>query len=175
MMNGKNLTAAFETGACRIGTRKISGPLKISALTIAAVVALTMVGILAAARADMTSPQPDTAVGAKPQLTFPPSSDCTFLGGSAGQACEKRRAGNAEEFQRVRNGEIKLTPPAVSSSGGPYPPLSNSGGLSGLGESAPLGPSENVAPTRSQPFNPNSIGNPWSGTPYSNGTGTHSY
>lgn len=164
MTHGKNLMAAFRIGALAIG----------------ATVALTLVGISTAAQADMTSPQPAATVGDKPQLTFPPSSDCSFLGGAAGQACEKRRAGNEEEFQRVRNGEIKLSPPEVSSSGGPYTPLSNSGlsnsgGLGGLSESAPLGPSENVAPPASQPFNPNSIGNAWSGTPYSNGTGTHSY
>jgi hypothetical protein len=156
--NGKNLTAARRMAVQGIG---------------AVGVGVLMACIAIGASADMASPQSAPAAQSKAQLTFPPSSDCAFLGGEAGQACEQRRAGHATELEKVRNGEIKTLPPAVTSSGGTYTPLSNQGGLGGLSEMSPIGPSEQVAPAPSKSFNANSIGNPWSGTPYDNGTGTH--
>jgi len=160
--NGKNLTAAHWMGVRGIGALGVG---------------MLMACIAAGASADMTSPQPQPtqAVQSRAQLTFPPTSDCAFLGGAAGQACEQRRAGHATELEKVRNGEIKTLPPAVTSSGGTYTPLSNQGGLGGLSEMSPIGPSGSVAPAPSSSFNPNSIGNPWSGTPYDNGTGIHSH
>jgi len=131
-----------------------------------------------AAQADMNTPQPKAPVQSTQSqrtLTFPPTDDCSFLGGDAGAACEKRRAGSATEIGKVRSGEIKTLPPAVQSSGGPYTPLSNQGGLAGSssGQLSPIGPSEDVSPSRGGSYNPNSIGNPWAGTPYDNGTGMH--
>ena len=110
------------------------------------------------------------ASGAPAQLTFPPVSDCAFLGGEAGQRCEARRAGQASEVNKVRSGDLKLAPAPVASSGGTFQPLSTGGGLGGLSESSTIAPAE--APAAPAPsYNPNSIGNPWAGTPYSNGTG----
>jgi len=104
------------------------------------------------------------------RLTFPPASDCAFLGGDAGKRCEARRAGLTGELGKVKSGETKLAPAPLSSSGGTFQPLSNGGGLGGLGESSTIAPTEAPA-APSAPYNPNSIGNAWSGTPYDNGTG----
>jgi hypothetical protein len=165
MTHGNNLTAA-----CR-------GTSWIGALGIGMMIACTTSG----ARADMNAPQPQApaqaAQSAQHTLTFPPTDNCSFLGGDAGAACEKRRGADATEIGKVRSGEIKTLPPAVQSSGGPYTPLSNQGGLAGSssGELSPIGPSENVSPSSGGSYNPNSIGNPWAGTPYDNGTGMHSH
>ncbi|HVJ35500.1 MAG TPA: hypothetical protein VND94_20490 [Terriglobia bacterium] len=106
----------------------------------------------------------------QPRLTFPPTSDCTFLGGDAQKRCEDRRAGAENEYARVRSGKIKLSPGVPSSSGGELTPFSNSGSLGGFSESQTIPSGGEPAPS-AKPFNPNSIGNPWAGTPYDNGTG----
>ncbi|HWT98992.1 MAG TPA: hypothetical protein VN229_15300 [Terriglobales bacterium] len=105
-------------------------------------------------------------------LTFPPSNDCSFLGGDAGKRCEARRAGHESEFARVRSGEIKMAPGVPSSSGGEFAPLSSGGSLSGYSSSGTIAPSgESSMPSSGRSFSPNSIGNPWAGTPYDQGTG----
>lgn len=108
----------------------------------------------------------------QPRLTFPPANDCAFLGGDAGKQCEARRAGAESEYARVRSGEIKMSPGVPSSSGGTFAPLSGNGSLSGFSSSGTIAPSgAPAAPSGGRSFNPNSIGNPWSGTPYDQGTG----
>ena len=108
----------------------------------------------------------------QPPLTFPPANDCAFLGGTAGKQCEARRAGAENEYARVRSGEVKLSPGVPSSSGGSFTPLSGGGSLSGYSSSGTIAPSgESAAPSSGRSFSPNSIGNPWAGTPYDQGTG----
>jgi len=108
----------------------------------------------------------------QPPLTFPPANDCVFLGGDAGKRCEARRAGQESEYARVRSGEIKMAPGVPSSSGGEFAPLSSGGSLSGYSSSGTIAPSgESSMPSSSRSFSPNSIGNPWAGTPYDQGTG----
>jgi hypothetical protein len=108
----------------------------------------------------------------QPPLTFPPANDCAFLGGDAGKRCEARRAGQESEYARVRSGEIKMSPGVPSSSGGTFAPLSGGGSLSGYSSSGTIAPSgESSMPSSGRSFSPNSIGNPWSGTPYDQGTG----
>jgi hypothetical protein len=115
----------------------------------------------------------------KPPLTFPPTDDCSFLDGPAQQRCVARRSAMAAELAKVRSGEIKTLPPMLlpddgtPSSGGGFKPLATPGSLGGLGESSTIPPSQDGAPNRSAPYDPNSIGNPWAGTPFSNGTGIH--
>lgn len=108
----------------------------------------------------------------QPRLTFPPANDCAFLGGDAGKQCEARRAGAENEYARVRSGEIKMSPGVPSSSGGEFAPLSGGGSLSGYSSSGTIAPSgAPSAPSGGRSFSPNSIGNPWAGTPYDQGTG----
>ncbi|HVI90609.1 MAG TPA: hypothetical protein VM659_20080 [Dongiaceae bacterium] len=108
----------------------------------------------------------------QPPLTFPPANDCAFLGGAAGKQCEARRAGAENEYARVRSGEVKLSPGVPSSSGGSFTPLSGGGSLSGYSSSGTIAPSgESSVPSSGRSFSPNSIGNPWAGTPYDQGTG----
>lgn len=115
-----------------------------------------------------TTPPPAQS---QPRLTFPPASDCTFLGGDAAKRCEARRAGSENEYARVRSGEIKLAPGVPSSSGGTFTPLSSGGSLGGFSSSGTIAPSEGPYTPPVNTYSPNSIGNPWAGTPYSNGTG----
>ncbi|HVJ44601.1 MAG TPA: hypothetical protein VM639_24100 [Dongiaceae bacterium] len=142
------------------------------ALSVTALTLAVSSPALAASAPPAQTSQAGTSAQAQtqPPLTFPPASDCAFLGGDAGKRCEARRAGAEDEYARVRSGETKLAPGVPSSSGGEFTPLSNGGSLGGFSESPMPAPSEEPAPeTRS--FSPNSIGNPWAGTPYDNGTG----
>lgn len=132
------------------------------------------------AAADMQLAQTTPAVtgtAAQPHLTFPPKSDCSFLGGPAQQQCEARRGAASQELAKVRSGEIKTLPPmqlpdnGLPSSGGGFTPFSNQGSLGGLSEGSTIAPSGDQAPPAPKSFDANSIGNPWAGTPYSNGTG----
>ena len=125
--------------------------------------------------ADAASVQPVAPAASTSQsgLTFPPRSDCDFLAGDAQQACIARRAGQSSEIAKVRSGEIKMAPPSgVQSSGGVFTPYSGGSSLGGFGESSTI-PQSEPAPASSPTFTPNSIGNPWAGTPYDNGTGMH--
>ncbi len=112
-----------------------------------------------------------------PRLTFPPASNCSFLEAPAQQACLARRGASAQELAKVRSGEIKTLPPmqlpdnGLPSSGGGFTPLADQGMLGGLGESSTIPAARDGAPTRSSIYDPNSIGNPWAGTPFANGTG----
>jgi len=110
------------------------------------------------------------AAQGQPRLTFPPTSDCAFLGGDAQKRCEDRRAGAEDEYARVRSGKVKLSPGVPSSSGGGFTPFSDGGSLGGFSESQTI-PSGGEPAPEAKPFSPNSIGNPWAGTPYDNGTG----
>src|ERR1700759_4552649 len=70
---------------------------------------ISSTALTSVARADMT-------------LTFPPKSDCAFLGGDAQPRCEARRAGADSEVAKVKSGEIKTKPPLVPGSGGGFVP-----------------------------------------------------
>ena len=120
---------------------------------------------------------PAEAGSTTPVLTFPPKSDCSFLQEPAQQACFARRGAAAQELAKVRSGKIKTLPPmtlpdnGTPSAGGGFAPLAEPGSLGGLTESKTLPASSDAAPSRSTPYNPNAIGNPWAGTPSADGTG----
>lgn len=141
-------------------------------MTISKALALGLVGA-----ALLMALQPALAGSTKPPLTFPPKDDCSFLDGPAQQRCIARRQAMAVELGKVRSGEIKTLPPmqlpddGTPSAGGGFTPLATPGSLGGLSESSTIPPAPDGAPNRSTPYNPNSIGNPWAGTPFSNGTG----
>jgi hypothetical protein len=117
--------------------------------------------------------QSNTSAGnstASPSITFPPKSDCDFLRGDAKTRCDDRRAGKEVALTPQTGNET--TPIAtMPSSGGVYTPLSGGGSLSGLSSMSTLAPDAN-RPNLNRPMpSPNSIGNPWAGTPFANGTG----
>lgn len=151
-------------------------------ITLLWVASLTMTAA-ANALADDTDIQlaqaaPSATVPSKPaRLIFPPKSDCSFLGGQAQQQCEARRGAASQELAKVKSGEIKTLPPmllpdnGLPSSGGGFTPLSDQGSLGGLSEGSTIPPSGDATPPPQKKFDANSIGNPWAGTPYDNGTG----
>jgi hypothetical protein len=100
--------------------------------------------------------------------TFPPKSDCDFLSGSARQRCIDRRGATTQVNPQPR---ADVVTPTLPSSGGSYRPFENRGMVGGFGSMSTLPDSEPMPVPRGNTYSPNSIGNPWAGTPNASGTG----
>ncbi|TXH38088.1 MAG: hypothetical protein E6Q98_04470 [Rhodospirillaceae bacterium] len=106
--------------------------------------------------------------------TFPPKSDCDFLNGRARQHCLDRRGAASQENPKPlasTPGATTVVTPTLPSSGGRNPAFSNQGMIGGLNSMSTLPDSEPMSAPRGNTYSPNSIGNPWAGTPNASGTG----
>ena len=117
--------------------------------------------------------QTQTETPAPAVKTFPPKSDCDFMDGSARQRCIERRGAASQENPKplaTAPGATVITP-TLPSSGGSNPTFSNQGMIGGLNSMSTLPDSEPMSAPRGNTYSPNSIGNPWAGTPNASGTG----
>ena len=124
-------------------------------------------------QAETQQAQTQTESPAPAVKTFPPKSDCDFLGGSARQQCIERRGAASQENPRplaTGSGATVVTP-TLPSSGGSNPGFSNQGMIGGLNSMSTLPDSEPMSAPRGNTYRPNAIGNPWAGTPNASGTG----
>ena len=126
-----------------------------------------------AASAQVQQAQAQTESPAPTVKTFPPKSDCDFLNGSARQHCLDRRGAASQENPKplASTPGATVVTPTLPSSGGSNPAFSNQGMIGGLNSMSTLPDSEPMSAPRGNTYSPNSIGNPWAGTPNASGTG----
>jgi hypothetical protein len=135
--------------------------------------AILLSAFLLAVGATSAQAQTQTESPAPAVKTFPPKSDCDFMDGNARQRCIARRgaASQANPKPLATTPDANVVTPTLPSSGGSNPDFSNQGMIGGLNSMSTLPDSEPMSAPRGNTYSPNSIGNPWAGTPNASGTG----